>query len=332
MLHPSGRCCGPFALVALYSWVAVASAQQAPARATSRPRQLSPGVLKVIPPERKLGETGIGPHPLVEVTVGLPDLDWTPNFEPKTQTLLERAKGVRFRHPIWGLEFAFKPLRMIEVDVPQAPGRMQTKQVWYLVYRVKNVGYDLNPVPEEPVPGLKTSKIELVNFPTRRFMPHFVLESLEFKKRYLDRPIPAAKGPIQRRETPGVEIYDSVEITQIPIPLSDERTDNSVWGYVTWEDVDPRIDFFSIYVRGLTNAFTFGDPPGAYKLGDPPGTGRVFAYKTLQLNFWRPGDTLFQHEDEFRFGVPIESDTEKQQVILERYGLEQRLDYQWVYR
>jgi hypothetical protein len=148
----------------------------------------------------------------------------------------------------------------------------------------------------------------------------------------MDQIIPAAKRPIQLRENPGSEVYDSVEITRLPIPLTDERTDNSVWGFVTWENIDPRIDFFSIYVRGLTNAFTFADPPGAYKPGDPPGTGRIFAYKTLQLNFWRPGDTLFQHESELRYGVPVEMDSQKQRAILDRYGLEQRLDYVWVYR
>jgi hypothetical protein len=328
MLHPSGRCCGPFALVALFSWIAVANAQ-APA---ARPRQLSPGVLTVISPERKDGETSIGPTPLVEITVGIPDLDWTPNFEPKSQTLLERAKRVHFRHPVWCLEFAFKPLRMIEIEIPQPSGAMQRKQVWYMVYRVKNIGYDVSPVIVEPVPGLKTAKSERVNYPTRRFIPHFLLESIEFKKRYIDRVIPAAKRPIQLRENPGPALYDSVEISSVPIPLSDERTDNSVWGYVTWENIDPRIDFFSIFVRGLTNAFSFADPPGAYKPNDPPGTGRVYVFKTLQLNFWRPGDTMFQHEDEFRYGVPVEPDTAKQEAILQRYGLEQRLDYLWVYR
>jgi hypothetical protein len=289
-------------------------------------------VLTVIPASPEAGETFSGPRPIVEITVGIPDLEWSPNYEAKTGTLLERAKAVTFRRPAWCLEFAFKPLRMIQVDIPQPTGKMQRKTVWYMVYRVKNVGYDLNPVVAQEQQGKKAYDVERVNFPSRRFFPHFVLESHEFKKQYLDRLIPSAKQAIQARENPGVELLNTVEMTQANIPLSDERFDRSVWGYVCWENIDPRIDFFSIYVRGLTNAFQFEDPPGAFKAGDPPGTGRTFTFKTLQLNFWRPGDTEDLHEDELRYGVPVESDPVKQQAVLDKYGLTQRLAYRWIYR
>ena len=36
-------------------------------------------------------------------------------------------------------------------------------------------------------------------------------------------------------------------------------------------DVDPRTDHFSVYIQGLTNAYKFLDPEGAFKSGDPPG-------------------------------------------------------------
>lgn len=332
MLDRRRRWCGMLVFIAVCGGVVAARAQQTSPAPASSTRPLAPGVLTVIPGAPELGETFAGPMPLVEITTGIPDLDWTPNFEPKTQTLLGKAKGVSFHRAIWNLEFAFKPLRMIEIDVPQPSGTIQRKRIWYMVYRVKNIGYDLNPVPREELTGLKTWNVERVNFSTRRFFPHFVLESHEFKKQYLDRIIPAAKKPIQLRENPGVELYNSVEITRIPIELSDERIDRSAWGFVTWEDIDPRIDYFSIYIRGLTNATKFVDPPGAFKAGDPPGSGRQFSFKSLQLNFWRPGDTLFEHEKELRYGVPIESNPEKQKDILDKYGLTQRLDYVWVYR
>ena len=174
--------------------------------------------------------------------------------------------------------------------------------------------------------------VEEVNFPTRRFFPQFVLRSLEFDKEYLDRVIPAAQRAIEQREDMGVKLLNSVEMTKVPIPLSDERADRSVWGVVTWEDVDPRTDFFSIFVGGLTNAFQFEDPPGAYKAGDPPGTGRIYRKKTLQLNFWRPGDAVLEHEREFRFGVPVDPDPTLQDAVNSQYGLKQRLDHLWVYR
>ncbi len=54
--------------------------------------------------------------------------------------------------------------------------------------------------------------------------------------------------------------------------------------------------------------------------------------KTLQMNFWRPGDAVFEHEKEVRYGVPARSDPAEQARILSQFGLQQRLDYLWVYR
>ena len=90
-----------------------------------------------------------------------------------------------------------------------------------------------------------------------------------------------------------------------PIPVSSQRAGRGVWGVATWTDVDPRIDFFSVFVGGLTNAYRWEDTPGAYRPGDFPGKGREFVRKMLQLNFWRPGDELLQSEREFRYGVPL---------------------------
>jgi hypothetical protein len=296
---------------------------------------LARGVLTVIPPLPEKQETVSGPLPIVELVAGMPDLNWTPHYDPKSNTLHEMAKRVSFRRRIWCLEFAFKPLRMIEVDIPQPSGKMQRKLVWYLVYRVRNEGYDLNPVGTTDRWKHEIFQVDdNVTIEPLRFFPHFVLRSAEFDKEYLDRIIPAAQRAIQERENPGagIRLYNSVEITEQKIPLSDGRIDKSVWGVATWEDVDPRIDFFSVFVRGLTNAFRFEDPPGAYQAGAAPGTGRQFEFKTLQLNFWRPGDALLEHEREIRFGVPVDPDPAAQQEILDKFGLRERLDYQWVYR
>ena len=82
----------------------------------------------------------------------------------------------------------------------------------------------------------------------------------------------------------------------------------------TWTDIDPRIDYFQIYVAGLSNAYRFADPPGAYHAGDPPGSGRRYAQKTLKLNFWRPGDEHEINEGEVYYGIPGQ------------------VDYEWVFR
>jgi hypothetical protein len=106
--------------------------------------------------------------------------------------------------------------------------------------------------------------------------------------------------------------------------VSGDRAARDVWGVATWADVDPRIDFFSVYVGGLTNAYRWEDAAGGYKPGDPPGRGREFARKMLQLNFWRPGDELFQSEHEFRYGVPLGK--------ADLYDVREGVAYNWVYR
>lgn len=308
-----------------------AAAQTPPA--TRPPGQLAPGVLTVIPPAPREGETFTGPLPIVELMAEQANLDWTPTYYPKSETLLEMAKKVTFRREIWNLEFAFKPLRMIEIDVPQPTGRMQRKLIWYMVYRVRYLGYELNPKAEQDQWGHTTfPATEPVNRQSRRFFPSFVLKSQEFNKSYLDRVIPAAMEPIRRREMPPAPLHDSVQITSVDVPLSDGRIDQGVWGVVTWEDVDPRIDYLSVFVQGLTNAFQFEDVPGAYTKGDPPGTGRTFLTKTLQLNFWRPGDTKYENEKEIRFGIPVDPDMEEQDRLLRIFGVPERLDHLWVYR
>ncbi len=340
-------CVGVSLLAGAAAWAQEAAAPaDAAAPAPVRTRTLAEGVLTIIPPSPQEEELFSGPSPLVEVPASIPDLDYTPNYESKSTTVFERAKSSTLRRTIWNLEFAFKPLRMIEVDVPRADGRLQRKAIWYMVYRVKNNGNHWKPkavsASESEGEGKVVYTKELTNeaevfgrqSTSLRFFPQFVLRSNEENVEYLDKVIPAALGPIRRREFPGIEqqLYDSLTISEVPIELSDETHDRSVWGVVTWEDVDPAIDYFSIFVKGLTNAYKYEDPAGAYKAGDPPGTGRKLLHKTLQLNFWRPGDRINQSEEEVRVGVRLDSDPAEQQRILKLYGLTERLDYLWVYQ
>ena len=310
----------------------MAAALISTATAQQKPRKLAPGVLTTIRPAPLTEETFAGPLPIVELA-SESNLEWTPNFAAKTDTLLEKSKIAILRRPVWNLEFSFKPLRMVRVDVPQPTGVMKNKLVWYLVYRIRYLGEDLTPTAQEDTFGNET-------FPSTTpgltsgifFLPKMTLESKEFGKRYLDRVIPAALEPIAARERIGKPLFNSITISSVALRPSTAEEDNSVWGVATWEDVDPRIDFFSVYIKGLTNAYRFVDPPGVYKVGDPAGKGRQFSHKHLQLNFWRPGDTVQEHEREIRYGVPIESDPADQAKILKVYGLKERLDHLWIYR
>jgi hypothetical protein len=287
--------------------------------------QFAPGIVTVIPPLVDRADA-VSVHDIVEIRAN-PALKWEPFSTTPSRTLYEMAAGAPLVLDVWCLELAFKPLRMIEVDVPQPSGRVQRKLVWYMVYRVRNTGAGLT---AEVKPDGSYVTAEEGTEPIR-FLPQLVLASQDrtaagepLGKAYLDRLIPAAMGPIQRREFSGGRLLNSVEMAQQELRVEAGRTQRGVWGVAMWEDVDPEIDFFSIYVGGLTNAYRWEDPPGAFKLGDAPGKGRLFARKKLQLNFWRPGDAIEQSEREVRYGAaPGKADL---------YGVAEGVAYAWVYR
>jgi hypothetical protein len=280
----------------------------------------APGAALAAAPDSPFGLTVVSPPPappgdeasaadtslrgdLPEITSGLRARAWKPRQAPANATLVERGRQREFLRDVWCLEFAFKPPRMIDVDVPGAGSQMRRKRIWYLVYRVRNVGGRRTVVdPAEPA-RRSTEKFER----PIRFVPHFVLESMEpladgeglaSYRAYLDRVVPAALGPIAAREKLRPPLFDSASMVETEMRPGDER-----WGVATWEDIDPRIDHFSIYVRGLTNALRWRLPAGVdVEPDDPPGARTEDALQALRLDFWRPGDERGQPEEEIRVG------------------------------
>ncbi|MAT71809.1 MAG: hypothetical protein CMJ58_20055 [Planctomycetaceae bacterium] len=297
-----------------------------PGSSAARPAgDFAPGVLTVIEPE-VAREDAIQLHDMVEIRAN-EDLQWEPYSTTVSRTLYEMAKDAPFVQDAWCLQLAMKPLRMIEVDVPQANGQTRRQLVWYLVYRVRNTGAGLsgevNDAGEYVTAEKGTEPI--------RFVPEFVLVSQDrdgagqpIRKAYLDRVVPAAIPAIARREMRGGELLSSVEMAQQQLAIEAGRSQQGEWGVATWVDVDPEIDFFSVYVAGLSNGYRWEDPAGAYEAGDPPGKGRTFTRKTLQLNFWRPGDEYQENEREIRLGVPPGK--------ADLYGVGEGVAYRWIYR
>jgi hypothetical protein len=258
-------------------------------------RSLAPGVLTVIPADSSLDDA-IQRGPLVEVTKGQQSLAWVPKRSAPNTTFVELARRLEYPRDIWCLEFAFKPPRQIDVDIPAGDDRMRRATVWYLVYRVKNVGGRRLVIGkgDEGQPDPAQRAVETFEKPVR-FLPHFVLESregladeegLSSYRAYLDRLVPSAMNAIRLREDPSRQFLDSAAMAASDIPPGEER-----WGVAIWESVDPRIDYFSIYVRGLTNAIRWRQRPGA-AIGpdDPPGQHIEQTLESLRLDFWRPGD------------------------------------------
>src|SRR5204863_1724156 len=139
------------------------------------------------------------------------------------------------------LQFSFKPLRMINVDMPTTNGRTEKRLIWYMVYRVTNLGEHL----PANAAGANKQAADQPSAEEVYFHPQFVLESHEYQKAYLDRVLPQAVKAIQKREDPNRVLLDTVQMSQHPIPLSVADENKSVWGVATWEFVDPRMDFFS---------------------------------------------------------------------------------------
>ena len=287
--------------------------------------QFAPGVLTTIPPDIGRADL-VSVHDMIELRSDA-SLDREPAGMSKSRTLLEMAESVEFRRDVWCLELSFKPLRMLEVDIPQPSGKAQRKLIWYLVYRVRNTGKALSPQQQED----GTFAVVEKEPGSVRFVPQFVLTSQDrdrqgqpIRKAYLDRILPTAIQAIQRREMPSGSLLNSVQISELLLEPESGRAIRGLWGVATWEDVDPQIDFFSVFVGGLTNAYDWRDEPAAFRAGDLPGTGRKFLRKQLQLNFWRPGDAYQEEEREIRFGVaPGKADF---------YDSPEGVAYQWAYR
>lgn len=287
-------------------------------------RRLAADAINVIPPGGEYGDTFEGPIDLPFLT-SADKLAGTPNYAAHSETLLGMSKNVVFRHEIWSFEFSFKPVRMISIDMRNDRGEVGPKIVWYLLYRVRYLGGDLQPTPSKDSAGneVYVQPVPSAGRETRRFMPSFVLNATALEKRFQSRFIPEALGPIAEKERVGKPVYDSIAIQKVPVPLwTSLNPENEVWGVATWTDIDPRTDFFAVEIRGLTNAQKSQMVNGEL----------VSKQKTLVLNFSRPGDTVNELLDRIRYGVPPSADPEQQKAILRKLGLTERLDHYWIYR
>lgn len=165
-----------------------------------------------------------------------------------------------------------------------------------------------------------------------RFVPRFVYASSTIQERldyflkedgmyhgqnrgaeegvYYDCYLPVAMAQIIKKEgREGIELVDSVRMATISI-----KPGQTVWGVAMWTDVDPRIDKFSIYVSGLTNALRWEISEDAENAGEAQvGTGRDVMRKILKINFYNPGDEAHRGGKEIYNYLPGE------------------LDFQWIY-
>ena len=303
------------------------SSQPAPNPDATPTRKLAPHVMYKVDPFLEVAKS-FDRHDVAELLAVNPDFEF--------------AKDVSFHRDIWYLEFEFKPVRVIDVDIPQPDGNMKKKKVWYMVYKVRNPGKAFHIAKDEKLsttPSAVSSETSpyrpMVTYQTDEafkvvssdlpvnFAPYFTLECVvktkdvntkEYKevvKKYRERFIPLAVDRIRAREDPAQKYMTSIEMCRTIKPGEE------YWGVATWIDVDNTTSKFSICVSGLTNAYRWKD--GEVKASGADAAkeiwkNRTFEHKVLKLNFWRPAD-------EFN-----ESDND---II---YGQQGELDYLWVFR
>ncbi len=192
---------------------------------------------------------------------------------------------------LWALDFKFKSLRSIKVNIPGRGERI----CWYLWYQVAN----------------KTKK------------PHFFIPNFELVTQdtnapaYRDEILPKVQDAIIEREDPkGVlNIKNSITMFKEPIPPSQENAiPKWVTGVAIWTDPNepmptdtdeekkrkakaPKLsesNFFSIFVAGLSNGWAETDPL-------PGETEPVIRRKTLQISFRRFGDGALRRDSDIRY-------------------------------
>lgn len=280
-------------------------------------RRLAPGVLKVIPSALNARDTVSLPGPMP----GLTAEQYTPKLRSPKDTLHALSQRVVFFRDVWEYEFAFTGLRQATLDIPTANGNAR-QHVWYMVYRVRNLGASLSfeEVKKDPDFAYLTKDLRRNAAVTERnFLPRLSLEGWVYDDvakqyaavKYRDEIDPAAAAEIQSIEDPNVPLLDAVQLstaTLRPIPAKDNT---GAWGVAIWSNVNPKIDFVSVFVSGFTNAYRI------IRSGDSIDT----IHKTLQLNFWRPGDAVKQSEDAVDFGIPLVDNPQKQVLITRRYNL-----------
>lgn len=280
-------------------------------------RTLADGVLTVVAPNIDVNEGVVYPREFA----GLTPKNYTPNHIPNAATLSGRSTGVTRYRDTWQLEFAFKELRYLEVKLPLPDGNSQSAGVWYMVYRVRNLDQHLSFPADaangEIKPNTTTRLADLdPSILPGRFFPAFQLEGWvedltgDYVLRgYRDRVLPAAVPQIAAAEKMTGRLRDNVEMAREDLSASDASQE--YWGVATWLDVDPRINFASVTVQGLSNAFR----------SDSFDESAKHEVKTLQINFWRPGDSNLE-TSRFRLGIAFEDeDPERQQQLVQKYRL-----------
>ena len=234
----------------------------------------------------------------------------TGGFETSSGTPVAVAE-VLAQPELWVMNVQFKPMRLMRLQVtdPQT-GRRRLELIWYLVWRAENrtlgVKQEIEQrraasdrVPVNPDENQLGSAI-----PDPTFAPGITLVTRDEGQQeiYPDVVLPEIHAEIEKRE--GIQISGGqrnplkhMVQTVGPVPpvadeVSTDEKDRVIHGVAVWRNVDPKTDYFSVFMTGFSNG---------YRLVSGPNKELLVARKTIVQDFWRPGDQFEQEEREFRF-------------------------------
>lgn len=190
---------------------------------------------------------------------------------------------------LWALQITYKPMRMLPVEITDPKtGEKKQELIWYLIYKVVNAKID------RPVDAADLAPVNTTDPPPEpKFVPEFsiVTEDDGQIKIYPDQVLPEAQRAIARRERQA-NLKNSVEIVG-PLPPSEQEGegDAAVYGLATWRAVDSTTDYFTLYLTGFSSG---------YRITKGPDGNDVVWRRTIEHQFWRPGDEFDEDEREFR--------------------------------
>ncbi|MEZ6094508.1 MAG: hypothetical protein R3C03_09775 [Pirellulaceae bacterium] len=314
------------ALIALVLFVAGAGTLQA--QLTGEPRPFAPGVLKVISPDLRPEDSYSPPLQIP----GLKTQSYEGNYVADAETLHGQTQQIVFYRDVWAFEFSTVGLRQIELNFRLADGSESPRTFFYLMYRVRNLGKSLSY--EQVKQGLanpfiaydlkRTDGKATDDFDTQpvspdQFRPQFKLSGFlegddgEYSEvNFYDRELPEIAKSIQNLEDPNRRLHTQLEMESMDIPVIEDPADPGVWGVAIWENVNPNLDYMTVKIRGITNA---------YRIEFDANGSQTLKHKELQLNFWRPGDSVEQVRDNIIFGIPYSDSAQDQIDICRRFHL-----------
>lgn len=212
---------------------------------------------------------------------------------------------------LWIAEVQFKPVRLIRLPVTDPKTGVTTNElVRYMVYRAIRRDYTELAGAEQAELQRKLSDPNLdptnqldaeVSVPLQ--MPRFILETQETDGSSIETYLDEVNLEIQRavfdremgRRGRNLRLFNSVEaISEIgePVPSSDpDPLSKALYGVAVWRNVDPKADFFAVYMSGFCNS---------YRISTDASGKTVVEEKVVVQKFARPGDEFLQEEMEFR--------------------------------